>query len=70
MYIKIGGSDQWGNMISGTEFIRKKFEKDAAFVTLPLLTTANGTKIGKSLGNGVWLDSKLTAVYDFYQVRL
>lgn len=55
-------------MISGTEFIKKKLEKDAAFVTMPLLTTASGVKMGKSSGNGIWLDPNLTSIYDFYQV--
>lgn len=56
-------------MISGTEFIRKKLDKEAAFVTLPLLTTSNGVKMGKSSGNGIWLDSNLTSIYDLYQVN-
>lgn len=55
-------------MISGTEFIGKSLQKDAAFITVPLLTTANGVKMGKSAGNAIWLDSNLTSVYDFYQV--
>ena len=64
----MGGSDQWGNMISGTDFINKKLNQDAAFVTLPLLTTSNGVKMGKSSGNGIWLDPNMTCIYDFYQV--
>lgn len=55
-------------MISGTEFIGKKLKSDAAFITLPLLTTTNGIKMGKSSGNGIWLDPRMTCVYDFYQV--
>lgn len=57
-------------MISGTEFIWKKLKNEAAFVTLPLLTSANGLKMGKSSGNGIWLDPNRTCVYDFYQVNL
>lgn len=57
-------------MISGTEFISKKLKKDAAFITVPLLTTANGVKMGKSSGNGIWLDPSMTCIYDFYQVNL
>lgn len=56
-------------MVSGLEFINKKIGKEAAVITLPLLTTANGAKMGKSSGNAVWLDSNLTSIYDFYQVN-
>lgn len=55
-------------MISGTEYIGKKLKTEAAFITLPLLTNANGIKMGKSSGNGIWLDSSRTCIYDFYQV--
>lgn len=57
-------------MISGTDFVFKKTRESAGFITMPLLTTADGVKMGKSAGNGVWLDSSLTCVYDFYQVLL
>lgn len=55
-------------MISGSDLIGKKLKKDAAFITVPLLTTASGVKMGKSSGNGIWLDPSMTCVYDFYQV--
>lgn len=55
-------------MISGSEFIEKKIECEAGFLTVPLLTTSNGVKMGKSSGNGIWLDPSMTCIYDFYQV--
>jgi tyrosyl-tRNA synthetase len=57
-------------MVSGTEFIGKKLKTEAGFITLPLLTTADGLKMGKSSGNGIWLDANRTCIYDFYQVNL
>jgi tyrosyl-tRNA synthetase len=61
---QIGGSDQWGNIVSGTELIRKSLgaDEDAFGVTLPLLTTASGEKYGKSAGNAIWLDATKTSV--------
>ncbi|KAJ0395918.1 hypothetical protein ATCC90586_000751 [Pythium insidiosum] len=67
---QLGGSDQWGNIVSGTELIRKSIGKDAFGVTLSLLTTASGEKYGKSAGNAVWLDANKTSVFDFYQYFL
>jgi len=102
--LQVGGSDQWGNIISGVELIRKgsspsdatstnptevsntsEGEADTLGVveteehngnvpeavyglTIPLLTTSTGEKFGKSAGNAVWLDEKMTSVFDFYQV--
>jgi tyrosyl-tRNA synthetase len=72
--IQIGGSDQWGNIVAGLEFIGKLNEQEkspeAFGITTPLLTTASGEKFGKSAGNAVWLDSNMTSVFDFYQVHL
>ena len=71
--IQIGGSDQWGNIVAGLELIGKlnpleSYPRDAFGITTPLLTTSTGEKFGKSSGNAVWLDSRLTSVFDFYQV--
>jgi|HubBroStandDraft_3_1064219.scaffolds.fasta_scaffold05812_2 tyrosyl-tRNA synthetase len=62
-----GGSDQWGNITAGTELIRKVHGTEAGGLTFPLLTTAGGEKFGKSAGNAVWLDPRLTSPYRFYQ---
>ena len=67
---QIGGSDQWGNIVAGLDLIRK-LSPDASpspfALTVPLLTTPAGEKMGKSAGNAVWLDASLTAPYDLYQ---
>ncbi len=66
--IQMGGSDQWGNITSGTEFIRRNNSSNKAFaITTPLLTKADGSKFGKSEQGNVWLDPKLTSPYRFYQ---
>jgi tyrosyl-tRNA synthetase len=65
--IQMGGSDQWGNITSGTEFIRRNLNQKAYAVTTPLLTKADGKKFGKSEQGNIWLDSKLTSPYKFYQ---
>ncbi|KAI7256131.1 hypothetical protein KC345_g11023 [Hortaea werneckii] len=67
--LQIGGSDQWGNITSGLDLIRKKEGTDAkAFgLTIPLMLKADGTKFGKSAGGAVWLDPKQTTPYEFYQ---
>lgn len=68
--VQIGGSDQWGNITSGLEVIRKTHETDdtkAFGITIPLVTKADGTKFGKSAGGAVWLDAKKTSPYEFYQ---
>ena len=65
--LQMGGSDQWGNITSGTEFIRRNIGGKAYALTTPLLTTADGTKFGKSAEGNIWLDSKLTSPYRFYQ---
>lgn len=68
--IQMGGSDQWGNMLTGTEFIRRKEGKEAHVITAPLITKADGSKFGKSEGGNIWLDSKKTSPYKFYQFWL
>jgi tyrosyl-tRNA synthetase len=66
-HIQMGGSDQWGNITAGTEFIRRNLSQHAYAITTPLLTKADGTKFGKSEGGNIWLDAKLTSPYKFYQ---
>jgi tyrosyl-tRNA synthetase len=68
--IQMGGSDQWGNITSGTEFIRRNIDGKAYAVTTPLLTKADGTKFGKSEKGNIWLDPKMTSPYKFYQFWL
>jgi tyrosyl-tRNA synthetase len=67
--LQVGGSDQWGNITSGLELIRKMQPEGAkAFgLTIPLVTKADGTKFGKTEGGAVWLDAKKTTPYEFYQ---
>ncbi|WP_107942993.1 tyrosine--tRNA ligase [Metasolibacillus fluoroglycofenilyticus] len=67
--IQIGGSDQWGNITTGLEVIRKTHDDNAkAFgFTIPLVTKADGTKFGKTAGGAVWLDAEKTSPYEFYQ---
>ncbi len=69
--LQIGGSDQWGNITSGTELVRRKVSGEAFALTCPLLTRADGKKFGKTEGGeSVWLDPKLTSPYKFYQYWL
>lgn len=65
--LQMGGSDQWGNIVTGTELIRRKGQGEGFALTAPLITKANGSKFGKSEGGNVWLDSAKTSVYEFYQ---
>ncbi len=67
--IQIGGSDQWGNLTTGTELIRKVVGDNAGIfgITSPLITKSDGSKFGKSEGKNVWLDPKRTNAYEFYQ---
>lgn len=65
--LQIGGSDQWGNITSGVELIRKKTGKEAYGLTMPLITKADGTKFGKSEGKAIWLDKEQTTPYEMYQ---
>lgn len=68
--LQCGGSDQWGNIVTGTEFIRRKTGKEAFAFTCPLLKRADGKKFGKSESGNVWLDSAKTSPYSFYQYWL
>jgi tyrosyl-tRNA synthetase len=68
--IQMGGSDQWGNITSGTEFIRRNVGGKAYAITTPLLTKADGTKFGKSEKGNIWLDGTMTTPYQFYQFWL
>lgn len=65
--MQVAGQDQWGNITSGIELIRKKTDKEAYAFTMPLVTTASGVKFGKSEGNALWLDQEKTSSYDMYQ---
>jgi tyrosyl-tRNA synthetase len=68
--LQMGGSDQWGNIVTGTELIRRKDGGEAFALTVPLLTRSDGSKFGKSEGGNVWLDPKRTSPYKFYQYWL
>lgn len=68
--LQMGGSDQWGNITSGTELIRRIDSGEAFALTTPLLTKADGSKFGKSEEGNVWLDADLTSPYKFYQFWL
>ena len=68
--LQMGGSDQWGNITAGVEFIRRMLSKKSHALTTPLLTKPNGQKYGKSEGGNVWLDAKMTSPYQFYQFWL
>ncbi len=68
--MQVCGSDQWGNVTAGIDLIRKKTGKEAYAFTMPLITTKDGKKIGKSEGNAVWLDINKTSAYEMYQYFL
>lgn len=68
--LQMGGSDQWGNITTGTEFIRRKAAGEAFAFTCPLIKKADGTKFGKTEKGNVWLDATLTTPYQFYQFWL
>ena len=65
--MEVAGQDQWGNITSGIDLIRKKLGKEAYAFTMPLVTTKSGVKFGKSEGNALWLDKEKTSSYDMYQ---
>lgn len=65
--MQFGGQDQWGNIVNGVELIRKKLGKEVFGFTVPLLTTSNGEKMGKTANGAVWLSSDMLAPYDFWQ---
>ncbi len=66
----MGGSDQWGNIVTGTELVRRKAGGEAFAFTCPLITKADGSKFGKSEKGNVWLDETKTSPYEFYQFWL
>lgn len=68
--LQMGGSDQWGNIVSGTELIRRMAGGEAFAATAPLLTKADGTKFGKSEQGNIWIDANKTSPYKFYQFWL
>jgi tyrosyl-tRNA synthetase len=68
--LQMGGSDQWGNIVTGTELIRRKLGGDAFALTCPLITKSDGGKFGKSESGNVWLDPQKTSPYKFYQFWL
>ncbi|WP_422005115.1 tyrosine--tRNA ligase [Roseivirga pacifica] len=68
--LQMGGSDQWGNIVTGTELIRRKVQGEAFALTAPLIKKADGSKFGKSEGGNVWLDAEKTSPYKFYQYWL
>ena len=68
--LQLGGSDQWGNITTGTELIRRKLGGEAYALTCPLITKADGTKFGKTESGNVWLDPRYTSPYKFYQFWL
>ncbi|KGJ78992.1 tyrosyl-tRNA synthetase [Cryobacterium roopkundense] len=68
--LQTGGSDQWGNLTSGTDLIRRAEGTSVHAIGTPLITNSDGTKFGKSEGNAIWLDPKLTSPYAFYQFWL
>ncbi len=65
--LQIGGSDQWGNIINGVELVRKEKQKEVFGLTTPLITTSQGTKMGKTEKGAIWLDEKLLSSYDYWQ---
>ncbi|MDA9202128.1 tyrosine--tRNA ligase [Flavobacteriaceae bacterium] len=68
--LQMGGSDQWGNITTGTELVRRKLSGKAYALTCPLITKSDGTKFGKTEGGNVWLDPEKTSPYKFYQYWL
>ena len=65
--LQFGGNDQWSNMLGGTELIRRKLEKDAHALTIPLLLNSEGKKMGKTQSGAVWLDANKTTPHEFFQ---
>ena len=66
-YLQIGGSDQWGNIVNGTELIKRYSNKHAYGLTTPLITLASGAKMGKTESGAIWLDENLLSSYDYWQ---
>ncbi|MBL7786241.1 MAG: tyrosine--tRNA ligase [Chitinophagales bacterium] len=68
--VQMGGSDQWGNIVTGTELVGRKTGGKAYAITIPLVMKSDGTKFGKTASGNVWLDARLTSPYQFYQFWL
>lgn len=68
--LQIGGSDQWGNIVSGMDLVRRKLGRESFALTLPLVTKSDGSKFGKTAGGSIWLDAGRTSPYSFYQFWL
>ena len=68
--IQMGGRDQWGNITSGIELVRRINSEQVFAITYPLITSADGAKFGKSMGNAIWIDAQKTSPYSFYQFWL
>ena len=68
--VQVGGSDQWGNIVSGIDLVRRALQRPAFALTHPLITKQDGTKFGKNAGGAVWLDAKQTSPYAFHQFWL
>jgi tyrosyl-tRNA synthetase len=66
-FLQIGGSDQWGNIVNGTDLIKRKNKKQAHGLTTPLITTSSGVKMGKTEEGAVWLNKKMLSSYDYWQ---
>ena len=66
-YLQIGGSDQWGNIVNGVELVRREVQEEAIGLTTPLITTSQGTKMGKTEKGAVWLDEKKLSSFDYWQ---
>ena len=65
--LQVGGDDQWGNILAGTDLIRRMDQKEAYALTFPLMQTASGAKMGKTAAGAIWLSAALTSTFDFYQ---
>ncbi len=68
--LQVGGSDQWGNIVSGIDLIRRRLQREVFALTVPLVTRADGVKFGKTARGAIWLDSAKTSPYSFYQYWL
>jgi tyrosyl-tRNA synthetase len=66
-FLQIGGSDQWGNIVNGTDLIKRKNKKQAYGLTTPLITNSSGTKMGKTEKGAIWLNNKMLSPYDYWQ---
>ena len=65
--LQIGGDDQWGNILAGTDLVRRLHQAETYALTFPLITTASGAKMGKTAAGAVWLSAEITSPFDFYQ---